>query len=188
MVDGRACAKGIRVHICKQREPLPFYYRSRPLYVDENLKKGIQTCFLSLLYNKGTLYELEHSRALHDIGVLLSKILEEICWSDRTMGSVLQTDSQHHTFRNGGTWRSTHSGAQCSTYDTYLVQTSASYWQLLRRIWSQTYWSSSYLCIYEEGYLLCGLRPIIHINFANACALKRTSRLRLTLKLLMLGT
>ena len=52
----------------------------------EHIKKGSQTRFLSLVYDKGTAYDLEHSRALYgiDIGVLISKRLGEVCSSDRT--------------------------------------------------------------------------------------------------------
>ena len=63
---------------------------------------------MSLLDNKATMNDLEHSSALHGIGVLLSIILGDVCSSDRTeklcMGSVRQACSHHHTFRNRATW------------------------------------------------------------------------------------
>ena len=49
-------------------------------------KEMHKTRFLSLLSNKGTVYDLEHSRVLYGIGigVLLIKIMGEVCSSDRT--------------------------------------------------------------------------------------------------------
>ena len=59
---------------------------------------------------------------------------------------------------------------------------SASYWQLLRRLWSQTYWPSSFrwTCQYCGEGAAVWLTSILHINFAQAYALERTLRLRLT--------
>ena len=53
--------------------------------VIEHQKRRIQTHFPSLRYNKGTVYDLKHSRALYNtsICVLLSKRLGEVCSSDR---------------------------------------------------------------------------------------------------------
>ena len=61
MMNWRACAKGIRVYSEKA-------LRST---VDDSLHKVIQMHFVSLLDNKATLYDLNHSVVLRDIGVLL---------------------------------------------------------------------------------------------------------------------
>ena len=121
MVDGRAYAKGIRVYLLSERALATSLMESST--VDENLKKGIQTRFVSLLYKKATLYNLEHANALHGIGALLIIARDWERYAPlielKNGGfSILPAGSQHQTFRNRATWWLTHSGAQCTIYDT----------------------------------------------------------------------
>ena len=76
-MDGRERAKGMRLY-CYLATLLP-----ESSTVDDNLKKSIQACFMSLLYNKAKLYDFEHSSTLHGTGVLFSTRLGEECSSDR---------------------------------------------------------------------------------------------------------
>ena len=66
MMNGCACAKGIRVYLLSERALATLLPESSTS--DDNLKKGTNTRLVSLLYNTGTLYALEHDRALHEIG------------------------------------------------------------------------------------------------------------------------
>ena len=61
-------------------------------------EKGIKTHFVSLRDNKATLYNLEHSRVLNDIGFLLSTSYGQVCSSDRAVGSLLQACIRQQTF------------------------------------------------------------------------------------------
>ena len=67
MMNGRACAKGIRVYIEKSLATLLPKWST----VDGSLKRVIKTHFVSLLDTKATLYYIEHSIVFRDIGVFV---------------------------------------------------------------------------------------------------------------------
>ena len=65
MMNGRAYARGIRVHFISQSALATLLLESST--VDDSLKKDVETCLVSLLDNSATLEDIEHSNALHDI-------------------------------------------------------------------------------------------------------------------------